>query len=179
MEWRPVPGFSKYECSSEGEIRRKFCRFCGAGPGKLLKQVVQKSRYMYVGIPDDDGVPRTVTVHRLICAAFHGPPPTPSHQTAHSDGDRGNNIASNLRWATIRENWVDRVKHGTHRNGAKINTVRLSKEQVIEIRRAYKTAPFKEPGKNRRLAEKYGVSLYCIEDIVYERSWRQLLTTQP
>lgn len=33
----------------------------------------------------------TKSVHRLICSAFHGPAPSPSHQVRHLDGTRTNN----------------------------------------------------------------------------------------
>lgn len=43
-------------------------------------------------------------VHRLVCMAFHGAPPSDMHVTVdHIDKDRGNNRASNLRWASTQE----------------------------------------------------------------------------
>lgn len=56
-------------------------------------------------------------IHRLVVRAFHGPQPTPTHQAAHDDGDPGNNLCNNLRWATAQENQGDRLRHGTAKRG--------------------------------------------------------------
>jgi hypothetical protein len=57
-------------------------------------------------------------VHRLMLEAFVGPCPT-GHQAAHCDGDRHNNVLTNLRWATRKENEADKLRHGTHQYGAR------------------------------------------------------------
>lgn len=43
-------------------------------------------------------------IHRMVCRAFHGAPPSTEHQANHKDGDRANNAASNLHWCTNSEN---------------------------------------------------------------------------
>ena len=43
-------------------------------------------------------------VHRLICEAFNGPPPTPDHIVLHKDEDSANNRRGNLKWGTHAEN---------------------------------------------------------------------------
>jgi hypothetical protein len=44
-------------------------------------------------------------MHRLVCTAFHGEPPTPDHTDVdHIDGDPGNNRTENLRWVTHAQN---------------------------------------------------------------------------
>jgi len=57
---------------------------------------------------------QTFLLHRVICSSFHGRPPAPDLVADHVDGIKTLNAASNLRWATIRdnsrnENNVDRV----------------------------------------------------------------------
>lgn len=47
---------------------------------------------------------RNYKVHRLICEAFHGPPPTPRSVVIHLDEDATNNRPENLRWGTQKEN---------------------------------------------------------------------------
>ena len=48
-------------------------------------------------------------VHVLVCGAFHGSRPE-GHTPDHIDRDRGNNAASNLRWASKREQQLNRKR---------------------------------------------------------------------
>jgi hypothetical protein len=43
-------------------------------------------------------------VHRIVCVAFHGPPPSNQHVVDHIDTNRANNRPENLRWLTRLEN---------------------------------------------------------------------------
>lgn len=43
-------------------------------------------------------------IHRLVCEAFHGPPPFPDAVVVHLDENALNNKSSNLRWGTQKEN---------------------------------------------------------------------------
>ena len=45
-----------------------------------------------------------VRVHRIVCSAFHGNPPTDQHVVDHIDTNRANNRPENLRWVTRLEN---------------------------------------------------------------------------
>lgn len=52
------------------------------------------------------------TVHRIVCATFHGAPPFAGAQVRHLDGNLANNHADNLAWGTCAENHADRRGHG-------------------------------------------------------------------
>lgn len=45
-----------------------------------------------------------IPVHRIVCSAFHGAPPSGSHVVDHIDTNRANNRPENLRWVTRLEN---------------------------------------------------------------------------
>lgn len=110
-EWRTAPSRPRFTVSDDGHVM---------GPsGKVLSQWPNRDGYPYV-------MGRNY-VHQLVCEAFHGPRPTPRHEVAHWDGNPANNHASNLRWATHRENEADRVRHG------RTNAV-LGADDVREIR---------------------------------------------
>lgn len=47
-----------------------------------------------------EGRPSPVAVHRLVCIAFHGDPPTDNMQVDHKNGNKLDNRACNLEWAT-------------------------------------------------------------------------------
>jgi hypothetical protein len=84
--WNPVTAKPKWQVSNMGRV--KF--FNGrVGRGTINSQVRQTSN---------------LYVHRLVCEAFHGPPPAADSQVDHVDGDSLNNRADNLEWVTQREN---------------------------------------------------------------------------
>lgn len=80
--------------------------------GTMLRQWVDDEGYAHVCLTID-GKQKRRAVHVLVADAFHGPKPTPQHQAAHGDGNPQNNAASNIRWATAKENQRDRFEHGT------------------------------------------------------------------
>ena len=47
-------------------------------------------------------------LHRLICTAFHGPPPAPDSEVLHNSPDPHDNRPENLRWGTRSENALQR-----------------------------------------------------------------------
>ncbi len=50
------------------------------------------------------GLGKTFKVARLVCEAFHGPPPFELAVVMHLDDNPGNNRPENLKWATQKEN---------------------------------------------------------------------------
>jgi len=51
-----------------------------------------------------DGERLYTRVHRLVCLAYHGEPPTSNHCVNHKDGNKLNNKPDNLEWVTPSEN---------------------------------------------------------------------------
>jgi hypothetical protein len=47
---------------------------------------------------------KTYKVHRLVCEAFHGPPPSEKHIVLHLNEEPTDNRPENLRWGTRKEN---------------------------------------------------------------------------
>jgi hypothetical protein len=129
-EWRSVIGFSDYQVSSRGRIRcqarRRYLR-----PGDIISLHVLRDGYVVACI---DGKNRCV--HRLVCQAFHGDPPSPKHEVAHNDGNCSNNTSENLRWATHKENCADKKIHGTENppRGEQKGNSKLCTDDVKEIR---------------------------------------------
>ena len=77
-----------------------------------------------------DGVARRCRVHRLVCWAFHGPPPAPSWMVRHLDGDRLNSHADNLAWGSHRDNVADAARHDQERRYYKL---RPSSVQMLRL----------------------------------------------
>lgn len=51
---------------------------------------------------------RQIPVHVLVCLAFHGPRPTPTHTVDHVNRKPGDNRAANLHWATKHQQNMNR-----------------------------------------------------------------------
>ena len=105
-QWRIIPGFEGYAVSNLGRVRGKRAHFLKPFPAKYLQVTLYNA-----------GGRETAAIHRLVCEAFHGPRPSPLHEVAHTDGDRHNNAASNLRWSTHAQNEADKLAHGTALKG--------------------------------------------------------------
>jgi len=76
----------------------------------------------------------TKSVHRLVCAAFHGEPSSTSMQVRHLDGNPANNVPANLQWGTQAENWTDRRAHGNGCEGEKHHSAKLSNAERSHVR---------------------------------------------
>lgn len=103
-QWRPVPSFEgRYVVSDQGRV-------CNVRTGRILKPWANDAGYSYVELWS--GRPAKARVHRLVLLAFEGPCPS-GMEACHADGDRANNVRTNLRWDTPSSNASDRVTHGT------------------------------------------------------------------
>jgi hypothetical protein len=114
-EWRPIGEAPGYEVSDQGRVRswKKF----GGGPLPRIVKPHDTAGYWAVGLYTPSGrVPRTI--HALVAEAFIGPRPE-GMEVRHLDGDRRNNVPTNLRYGTRAENARDAVEHGTHRETRK------------------------------------------------------------
>lgn len=158
-EWRDVEGFEGlYEVSSLGRIKSHW----GMRDVKYLKPQQGRNGYHQVNLTSRNGEKRKAKIHRLVCAAFHGPRDSDWH-AAHTDGDRLNNCASNLSWKTAAENNADQFRHGTKQIGEDSPNAKLTTEQVLTIRSSRRT--------KRSLAERYGVCQRTIVQIQNRERW--------
>lgn len=171
-EWRVCPFNSNYQISSEGRIRRAtFSPNRKGKPGDIIKPSIYTNGYPSVMLWQD-GKARRHLVHKLVAMAFHGMPPTTSHEVAHGDGDRANNHKDNLRWATRKENHADKALHGTQQHGDANGNSKLSVAQVKEI--------LSHPIDVNRsaLARRYGVSQVTVSRIMRREIWKHVDTRE-
>ena len=115
-EWRDVVGYEGlYQVSNQGRVKslERKVPHCSGGERiqkeRILKQATTYNGYLLVSLCAG-GKPKKVTVHRLVCEAFHK-----NHENKpcvnHIDENKTNNAASNLEWCTYEEN----NNHGTHK----------------------------------------------------------------
>lgn len=103
-----------------------------------------------------------LSVHRLVAIAFLGNPP-PAHQVAHADGDKTNNHVNNLRWATCRENILDKQVHGTQARGETQGSAKLTSADVLAIRASTESGP--------KAGSRYGISSTQVYRLRKLKSW--------
>lgn len=168
-EWRTLGWAPNYEFSSLGRVRRTKAA-PGTYAGKIMSQSMANGyKQLNLSLP---GKVATKKVHRLVCEAFHGPPPTIFHQTAHKDGDRTNNCSTNLRWALPVENSADDVANGVRPMGETHPLARIT-EADAELIRSEATALI------ARFAEQFGISRGQIRAIMAGKAWATRRHSQP
>ena len=181
-QWVPAPNpwHESHEISDRGRVKSKKRqsknRWGGTNPvpEKILSQHPDKDGYMRVWL-HVDGTKTNAYVNRLVCEAFHGPPPFEGAQASHLDGTRTKNTPENLQWETSAENHARRVEHGTSAKGAGNPKAKLTEAQVAEI----KWWLVDRKKTQKALAQEFGVSEHAISDISRGRNWTWVEAKQP
>lgn len=143
-QWRDIPGWDgAYQASTLGRIRsvtKTISTLSRWGTphvyqreGRVLKLSVDKDGYLTCHLRHA-GRSKKGGVHRFVCEAFHGEAPSPQHEAAHGDGVRTNNVPDNIRWATTKENFDDRYRHGTAPVGSAHGKAMINERDVLTIR---------------------------------------------
>lgn len=112
---------------------------------------------------------KVVNVHRQVCIAARGEPPSPKHEAAHrcGKGDQGCVSPQCLYWASRSQNTKDRYKHAQQR-GQISHLAKLTRENILEIRL------MRGGMTTAQVAQKFGVSWATIYDIYAGRTWSWL-----
>lgn len=131
-QWRPVPGYEAiYEVSDQGRVRsldRSVATKGGAQRrirGRVLAGIphyadrLAGQHCIFVAVNlKRNGTSKTVSIHRLVMAAFVGPLPA-GGEVCHDNGDAKDNRLVNLSYGTASQNARDRVRHGDHNHARK------------------------------------------------------------
>ena len=175
-EWRLVDGWSDYEVSSLGRVRRATDTFWKNSKngkmyiqyrrGRMLSLVDRGKGYLFVCLKMKSRK-KYIPVAVLVCMTFNGPPPSAKHEVAHGDGSRDNNRADNLSWKTHKENCADKLAHGTAQRGSKNPASKLTEDQVREIRGLLDTT-YRQVAA---IARRYGISAVTAHRIKSREVW--------
>jgi hypothetical protein len=124
-----------------------------------------QSRYWMIRVEN-----RVVGAHRLACERAHGPAPTEAHEARHlTCGVSRCFNPRHLVWGTHSENEMDKHEHGTAFRGERVNTARLTEDDVRDIRRRLEAGEGKKP-----LARAFRVAPATIRQIANGSSWAWL-----
>lgn len=132
--WKIIKNYSCYEISDKGRVISNT----GRHP-RLLKQQDNGKGYYFVDLWNEDGH-KQVTVHRLVAEHFVDKIKGKDF-IDHIDGNSKNNIYTNLRWVTKKENTNNEntkqnVINALNKNREKLN-VKVAKcdseDNIIEI----------------------------------------------
>lgn len=158
-----MPAYPGYSITDDGRIwSDKTWR---GQAGRWLKPHTNRHGYPHVSLWVG-GQRRTVKVHRLVCWAFHGPPPLGKPNALHRNGIPSDCRAENLYWGSYAENEADKAAHGTKSYGETHASAKLTTADIPVIREQHAAGV-----RNVAQAGRYGVSETAIRKIVRRETW--------
>jgi hypothetical protein len=174
-KWKDIPGFeNRFSVSDKGRVISKpqRIRFLSKAGGehhrhkqaKILATQILNSGYEVVHL-NVDGVRTARTVHSLVANAFLGACPV-GMEVCHFDGNKRNNVLTNLRYDTRRANREDARRHGSLAVGERIAQSKLKPADVLKIRASRKSAV--------ETANAFGVSRGQVNRIWRGDAWRHV-----
>ena len=160
-EWRPISQVRGYDVSRSGMIRH-------AQKMNIKKQTINGGGYPVVGLWYK-GNGTVCYVHDLVAVAFNGPKPK-GFTVNHIDGNKRNNVPSNLEYITLRENTLHQHRTGLSKvRGSDNGHAKLTQHQVLEIRSRARNGE-----RTGALANEFGVGSPIISQIKHGSRWRHL-----
>ena len=165
--WRAIPDYvGWYEAGDLGNIKR-VNGDNSARAGKILKPWTSHD-YKRVSLYKN-GKETSSHVHQIIMEAFVGPCPK-NKEVNHKDGDKANNVLTNLEYVTHAENVQHAFDTGLlSRRGEKNSQSKLTERNVHEARRLLAKGV-----TQTEIAKKFGVNKTTICNIANRKSWTWL-----
>lgn len=173
-EWRDIKGYAGfYQISNLGRVK-SLGGWCGTAKRKERIRSTSLTHDGYVKVRlVHQGKDKTARVHRLVAEAFIDNPEN-KNTVNHIDGNKQNNIVSNLEWADRTEQMMHAYALGlkTSRTGTYNANAKLTDEQVREIRKSY--VPYNRDFDTVALAKRYGVTNRVIGLIVKNKAYKNV-----
>ncbi len=152
--FKTIPGFKDYQISNFGNVKSlKFDREL------ILKPAINGNGYKCVCIRGAINIPY------LVLLTFIGPCPK-GKEVSHLNGNRLDDRLKNLKWETRMENQQRRIKHGTDNRGEKNGRAKLTKEDVLKIKKL-----IEQGFVQYAIANKFNVSQMTISYIKNDIRW--------
>ena len=136
--WKDIKGFEgRYQVSNFGNIKslpklHKYNRGYYLTKEKILKNNIGQRGYLYVNLSNENHYSKGYQIHRLVAQAFI---PNIENKPCvnHIDGNKRNNIVSNLEWCSYLENNIHAYKTGLKENKsrAKIKVAQIKDGNIV------------------------------------------------
>jgi hypothetical protein len=172
--WKPVPDYPGYEISSLGRLRSYWKigqkeNTLSIEPQRIINQTIAPSGYFVANLAKNKRY-KTYQIHRVVLLAFVGPCP-PKFVCCHKDGNRLNNILSNLRWDSYKGNEADKKPLGIDNAGERHGSAKLTADTVIAIRRLCKNY---HRGLFAKVGRLFNIDPRYIASIHHRQRWKHL-----
>lgn len=174
--WKSVVGYEGvYSVSNYGRLRRDNPSKRNEAKGGILENKSTRNRYHMVRLFNSPyGMkipPKEIAVHSLITRAFLGER-IKGYQVNHKDGNKKNNVLSNLEYVTRSDNFIHALEMGLMIPicGENHHKSKLSNKKVKYIRKQ---------ALNRNmsaveLANKFGVHKATIHRVIKKSFWKSI-----
>lgn len=160
-EWKEVPGFDLYLCSTDGFVKNKK-------RNRLLKPSEDKNGYLRVVLVANKKK-KNIAVHRVVGMTFIKNPQN-KPQINHIDGNKKNNTVQNLEWVTNEENRAHAFRTGLACfKGEKNPNAKINTRTVKHIRKLFATGKWNKC----QLARMFSISRTMVRFIVENKNWGQ------
>lgn len=173
-QWKTISGFTKYQVSTLGRIRRtEACK--GRPAGYILSQRISGMGYQMVCLQSDLKKEAHRCVHRLVADTFLDVPRSGQTQVNHRDGVKVNNRLSNLEHVSPKENTRHSIEVlGNDHSGENHGMVKLTAAHVIEIHNLRMQGV-----AANHIAKQYAVEKITVLRIIHRRAWKKVLANYP
>jgi len=158
---RDISGFEgRYQITDDGRVISLLS-------GKVLSPGTKPGGYQFVGLRQGKGSKAIYKmVHRLVAEAFISNP-SGKPEVNHIDGNKLNNSAANLEWATRSENAMHGFNAGLIPHGFNHHFCKLTPEQVKAI--------YAAEGKYRDIGARFGVCAQTVCNIKRKSAYKRFL----
>lgn len=166
MDMQPIPGYSSYSATKNGEV------YSNRQKKGWLKPCVDKSGYLRVWVVGDNGKEKGLYVHQAVALTYLDNPEKKPFVN-HLDHNKANNTAENLAWCThlenIRHDWAN-GKREAQGFGTDNGNNKYPPSLIKKLRALFATGNYTQMD----LSRKFGVPQPTISVIVRRTQWRKL-----
>lgn len=164
--WVNIKDFPDYQISNFGRVKS----FKINKNGIILDQFSDKNGYLIICLYENNNK-KIKKIHRLVLESFIPILNLDSFECNHKDGNKKNNLLSNLEWCNRSENMNHAFQTGLQSLiGEKNTQSKLKNNEIIEIKKFLLSSKL----KNNEIAKKFKVSPSTISDIKMGRTWQHI-----